>query len=308
MQVIIRKVGDTIRPSQLIPGVIKSQIEKMVFNFTAPQIKEHVFLHRKLGGSPVFCIVHWNAPDFLLLTVSQIEFLYPNSKIYVLDNGSQQPNINAIEKGLERFNNITFFVAPNWATRIGADRLLYSHTKGLQFLLNYATKQRDEIVVFLDQDCILSANIDDLFTKLSRNVILIGPRYGGRYNLVHASFMILQPKRINQFFGKFSFFHEHTNGPEPYHGLSFKAKGKILFLDSKLHNKIPSLSSYSIQGGTPFAWHACYSSRTVGLSAKTLVDGAYPVSYLQEVRKLSFEYMKQIHKETIDRGLTIGNK
>jgi hypothetical protein len=308
MQVIIRKVGDTIRPSRLIPRVIKSQIEKMVFNFTAPQIKEHVLLHRKLGGSPVFCIVHWNAPDFLLLTVSQIEFLYPNSKIYVLDNGSQQPNIDAIEKGLERFNNITLFVAPNWATRIGADRLLYSHTKGLQFLLNYAAKQRDEIVVFLDQDCMLSANIDDLFTKLGRNVILIGPRYGGRYNLVHASFMILQPKRINQFFGKFSFFHEHTNGPEPYHGLSFKAKGKILFLDSKSHNKIPSLSSYSIQGGTPFAWHACYSSRTVGLSAKTLVDGAYPVSYLQEVRKLSFEYMKQIHKETIDRGLTIGNK
>lgn len=309
MQVIIKKVSGTIRPARLIPRIYKNQIEKIVFNFTAPRIKEHVLLHGKLGGSPVFCIVHWNAPDFLLLNVSQIELLYPNSKIYVLDNGSQQANINAVEKGLKRFNNITLFAAspgyPNWAMRIGADRLLYSHTKGLQFLLNYAAEKRDEIAVFLDQDCVLSNNIDDLFAKLGRNVILIGAKYGRTNNLVHASFMILQPKRVNQLFGKFSFFHEHINSPEPYHGLSFKAKGKLLFLEFKPHDQIPAISSYFIQGKT-YAWHACYSSRTVGYSAKDYLDG-YPVSFLQKARKLAFEYMKQIHEETIDRRLTTGS-
>jgi hypothetical protein len=38
---------------------------------------------------PAFCIVHWNAPDFLLLNIKQLELIYPNKEIYVLDNGSQ---------------------------------------------------------------------------------------------------------------------------------------------------------------------------------------------------------------------------
>ena len=312
MQVILRKVGYsararvgyTIRQSQSISRILETPIEKMVFNFTTPRIKENVLFHSRFGGSPVFCIVHWNAPDFLLLNVSQIKFLYPDSKIYVLDNGSQQANTNAVKKGLERFNNITLFAAPNWTMRIGADRLLYSHTKGLQFLLNYAAEQQDEIAVFLDQDCVLSNNIDDLFTKLGRNVILIGTRYGRAHNLVHASFMILQPKRVNQLFGKFSFFHEHTTTHktrqqfcEPYHGLSVKAEGKLLFLDFKPHETIPGMSSYLFQGKT-YAWHACSSSVTVGYSAKDYVDGR-PVSFYRKTRKLAFEYINKSVKRQL---------
>jgi hypothetical protein len=321
MQVILRKVGYsargrvgyTIRRSHSISTILETPIEKMVFNFTAPRIKENVLLHSKLGGSPVFCIVHYNAPDFLLLNVNQIECLYPDSKIYVLDNGSQQANTNAVKKGLKRFNNITLFAAPNWAARIGVGRLLYSHTKGLQFLLNYAAEQRDEIAVFLDQDCILSNNIDDLFAKLGRNVILIGTRYGRTDNLVHASFMILQPKRINQLFGNFSFFHERTASPhktghqflEPYHGLSVKAEGKLLFLEFKPYDEIPWIASYSYQGKT-YAWHAGASSVTAGNSAKDSLDGRSDPFY-GIARNLAFEHMKRIHEETINRRLTTGN-
>jgi len=285
---------------RLVPRVVETQIDKMVFNFTAPRLKKQVLLHSKLDGSPVFCIVHYNAPDYLLLNISQIELLYPKSKIYVLDNGSQRVNIDAVVKGLKRYNNITLFAAstecPNWQTRIGADRFLYSHAKGLQFLLNYAVEQQDEIIVFLDQDCILSRNIDDLFAKFGKNVLLIGARLID--SLVHASFMILQPKRINKLFGKFSLFHEHTSSHEPYHGLCFKAKGKILFLEGKGHDEIPFLTSYSIQD-TIYAWHAWYSSR---LNPKMLSEGV-SVSWFQTVRKLAYEYMEQIHEETIHRRL-----
>jgi hypothetical protein len=282
----------------------------MVFNFTNSQIRRHILLRNNLGGNPAFCIVHWNAPDFLLLTVNQIEFLYPDCKIYVLDNGSQPINIEAVEKGLKKFSNITLFVAspikPNLTTRIGANRWLYNHTKGLQFLLNYAAEQQDDIAVFLDQDCILATRIDDLFAKLTRNVMLIGARDGRGTHLVHASFMILEPKRVNQHFGKYSIFHENTTSSEPYHGLSFKTKGKILFLECGQHNEIPLLTSYSHQN-TVYAWHAWYSSRTTGTPTKMLLDGL-SVSWLQIVNKQAFEYMKKVHEDTIDRSLSAKNE
>lgn len=294
------RINTALALDRLFPRIFKSQIEKMVFSFIAPRINEQVLLQGKLGVSPVFCVVHWNAPDYLLLNVSQIECLYPNSKIYILDNGSQQVNINAVVKGLKRFNNITLFAAslryPNWETRIGADHWLYSHAKGLQFLLNYAAEQKDDIAVFLDQDCLLSSNIDNLLAKLGKNVILIGVRDGDArgYDLVHASFMILQPERVNQLFGKFSFFREHTNLPEPYHGLSFKATGKVLFLEINPHDPLDEIpvSSYSIQGST-YAWHAWFSAHTR--------DGM-SVSWLRTRRKLAFEYLKQIHEKTIEGG------
>lgn len=302
MQGVIRKVGSTIKPSLFAPRILQSQIDKVVFNFTSPQIKKRIWLHGKFGCSPVFCIVHWNAPAFLMLNIDQLELLYPNSKIYVLDNGSQHANTEAVKKGLKRFNNVTLFVAPNWAKGIGANYLLFSHTKGLQFLLNYAAEQRDEIAVFLDQDCLLSNNIDDLFAKLGTNVILIGKRYGRANNLIHASFMILQPKRINQLFGEFSFFHDRRNFAnntrrqffEPYHGLSLKAKGKLLFLEQ--NDEIPGISSYIFQGKT-YAWHPWASSATVGYSAKDRLNGV-PVTLRQKGTKLAFEYMKQIHEKT----------
>lgn len=284
---------------RLVPRIVGTQIDKMIFDFTAPRIKKQVLLHSRFDGSPVFCVVHYNAPDYLLLNISQIVTLYPRSKIYVLDNGSQQANIDAVVEGLKRYNNITLFAAsteyPNWQTKIGADRLLYSHAKGLQFLLNYATEQHDAIVVFLDQDCILSRNIDDLFGKFGKNVLLIGARLID--DLVHASFMILQPKRINKLFGKFSLFHEHTSSPEPYQGICFKTKGKILFLEGKGHDQIPFLTSYSIQD-TIYAWHAWYSSR---INPKMLSEGV-SVSWFRTVRQLAYEYMKQIHEETNHRS------
>jgi hypothetical protein len=271
--------------------------------------KRQILLQNKFDSTIAFCIVHWNAPDFLLLTVSQIQLLYPNSKIYVLDNGSHQIHLASIKAGLKKFNNVTLFAllgCPKWAKKFGLDTLFewQSHTAGLQFLLNYSAKQSDEIAVFLDQDCILSTHIDCFFTKFSKDVLLIGARDRWRghacSNLIHPSFMILQPKRVRKLFGDSCFYDRRTElleiyARDPYHGLSFKALGRMLYLEVRMHSKIPLLTSY-VYNETVFAWHAWYSSRLIGLNSVSL-DG-YSVSWLQEVRKIEYDFMMQVHRNT----------
>jgi hypothetical protein len=299
MQRIVTRIGYIIQPSRFVPRFLKYFFETTVFTFIASRIIKNIVLNSELDGYPVFCIVHWNAPDFLLVNIKQIELLYPNSKIYVLDNGSNRANLEVIDEALKGFSNVTLFVAApkhcNWLSRIGVDRFLYTHTNGLQFLLNYAAQKGDKVVVFLDQDCVLYNKIDTLIDKLGNDILLIGPRYG-TLNLVHASFMALQPKVIKELFGNLSFFH-FTNSPEPYHGLSLKAMGKILYLETSRHAKISALSAYSNEDKV-VAWHAWYSSRTVGCSDDSYLDGV-PVIYLRKVREQAVEYMKQIHEEAL---------
>jgi hypothetical protein len=125
-------------------------------------------------------------------------------------------------------------------------------------------------------------------------------------DLIHPSFMILQPSRIHHLFGDLSLYDARTADSalydekathEPYHGLSFKASGRILFLDTKMHDEIPFLTSYMHQN-TTFAWHAWYSSRTTGLSPQATIDGL-PASWVIESWKHRYEFMKRIYENTV---------
>jgi len=299
----------------IVPEVVRVQIEIMVFNYVTKKIKKQVIIRGKTNNPLVFCIVHWNAPDYLLLNIRQIQLLYPQSNIYVLDNGSQSVNLDAAKRGLEKFNNITFFAAKlqngNLVARLISEGLFdsYTHAKALQFLLNYSAEQSDEIAVFLDQDCILSNNIDYLLAKFGKDVVLIGARdyivvphdYGPLrkqilrdYGMfVHASFMILQPQRVKRLLGNFSF--ETLNCfREPYHNISFRTQGKIFYLRTQMHETIPFLTRYMHQNIT-YAWHAWYSTyrNRPGHRSQSKLDG-YPISWLQEVQKLAFDYLSQI--------------
>lgn len=297
------------------PAPIRGYFSQRWFRKTLRDFKAKILLHGKFNSlGQAFCIVHWNAPDFLQLNVKQIEILHPESNIYVLDNGSEQSNLETVKKTLEQFDNATLI----WAKpRIPVSNT--NHTVALQFLLNYSALQSNNIAVFLDQDCILSNNIDCLTAKLNNNILLVGVRdyvvipkeYGPLKrgsllrkapHLVHASFMIMQPDRIRRLFGDCSLFQPPEIREwqyEEYHGISNKSRGRIVFLETKMHNEIPLLTSYS-HGRVTYAWHAWYSSRTTGLSDQSALD-ALPVSWLREVRKLAYEYMKQIHKEAIAR-------
>lgn len=300
---------------------IKGHLKGRLFKNFLQNIETEILLESSFNAPLVFSIVHWNAPDFLSLNVNQIQLLHPESKIYVLDNGSLKDNLNAVKKELAQFDNVTLIAVkserqtvinklfPRVTARL---RHWFTHTLALQFLLNYSSKQSDNITVFLDQDCILCNRIDRLVNMLDENTLLVGARdyvviprdFGplkqgklrNAHDFVHASFMILQPKRISQMFGDYSFFHPIVTR-EPYHGISIKAAGKILFLETKMHDTIPFLTSYSYKGVT-YAWHAWYSSRVAKLSTQELLDGL-PVSWLREVRRLAYEYMKKVHNDTL---------
>jgi hypothetical protein len=272
-----------------------------------------ILFQSRVNGSTAFCIVHWNAPDFLLLTVDQIELLYPNSKIYIFDNSSSQVHLATIKTKLTKFKNVTLFVLlspPKWAKKLHLDTLFgwQSHTAGLQFLMNYSAKQSDEIAIFIDQDCMISRPIDELFSKFSKDVILIGARqlYSPGHTisrLIHPSFMILQPLRIKKLFGDSVFYDSRTENAkafcDPFQGLSFKVleRGGMFYLEPRMHSTIPLLTSYEYDGIT-YAWHAWYSSRTIGLSNASSLDGLH-VSWLQNVRKTEYDFMVQVYKKTI---------
>jgi hypothetical protein len=304
-------------------------------------IIKQVLQRGKLESSIAFCIVHWNAPDFLFLNVSQLESLYPDCSILVLDNRSKKQDMESARKNLKQFNNVTFFSAalkPWSLVKIfGLDDLFlsYTHSKGLQFLLNYAAKKQIEIAVFLDQDCILNRKIDPLIQKIGDNIWVVGARdyvvipkdyeplrkvfwtkpeaFGDnlRYarNMIHASFMILKPVQIRQVFGDLSLIEEGSiiksyqracglpfAVVEPYYGISIRTAGRILFLETRMHDTIPLLTSYSNEG-IVYAWHAWFSSRTTGFLSHQMMDGL-PVRWLSEARKGELEFMQHVYEET----------
>jgi hypothetical protein len=255
--------------------------------------------------SPAFCIVHFNAPDFLILNIKQLNLIYPNNKIYVLDNGSQKLCLKELVTTLRKFKNVRLFSV--------SSKAISDHTLGLQFLLNYSAMQQDEFSVFLDQDCILCHNLNNLLLKFSsqKNKLIIGARDYRVPKMVHPSLMIVQPKKIVKLFGKNVFSphpraweepkdnegHLHWN--ERYYSISHIFRGHILFLKAKRINEISNLTSYSFEN-VIYAYHAWYSSRTNNLSIQDSLDGI-PVSLLLNSRKNSYEYMEQIHKSGITR-------
>ena len=291
-------------------NVFRSSINKQI----RKRKRWQILLQSKVDSRTAFCFVHWNAPDFLILSVNQLELLYPKSKIYVFDNSSAPIYLSSIKANLSKFNNVTLFVLlspPKWARKLYFDTLFewQSHTAGLQFLLNFSAKQSDEIAVFLDQDCIISKPIDEFFSKFSKDVILIGARQlyspGNTISrLIHPSFMILQPVRINKLFGDSVFYDRRTENAEafcdPFQGLSLKVldRGRMLYLEPQKHTNIPLLTSYNYNENV-YAWHAWYSSRTIGRNSKSSLDGLQ-VSWLQEVREIEFDFMMQVYRTTAD--------
>lgn len=303
LRAIMKRIPEPIK------GYLEERIFDLIFMRSLHNLKPKLILQgesrsRKLA----FCIVHWNAPEFLLLNVNQLEVLHPESNVYILDNGSEASNLDAIKKGLKRFKNVTLFSArPKYS----------SHTVGLQFLLNYSARQLDEVAVFLDQDCLLSNNIDDLTLNLNNDILLIGARdylvipkdYGplkkgnlrNQPNMVHPSFMMLKPKRIIQLFGNYPFFKKKIKNAswsfhvEVYHALSYRAQGHIMFLEMKMHDTIPLLTSY-LHHGAIYAWHAWGGSRMLAIHRSDL-----PVSWAHARLQLAYKFMKQVHEATVTR-------
>ena len=257
------------------------------------------------GRQMVFGIVHWNAPHFLLLNVSRLEFLYPESKIYIFDNASSETNLEIAINKLKGHPNVTLF-----SSKIDYSNTWACHIMGLQFLLNYAAQQSDSMVTFLDQDCILANRVEDLAELLSdKETLLVGVRdyveiphdYGPLKkgtlrnfpNVVHGSFMMMQPLVIRNLFGEQSFIDGRSF--EPYHGIAHKTAGKTLLLGTQMHVEIPLLTRYLYNGKT-YAWHSWYSSRIFGMKETEVLNGL-PVFWLKESLIKAYKFMEHLQTQ-----------
>jgi len=269
----------------------KGFVKERLFGKMLRNMKVEQLLTNRNGEDSrrAFCIVHWNAPRFLLLNVKRLELLHPESKIYVFDNASSEANLKAALSGLKGYENITLF----------SNKRDYSHTwachiMGLQFLLNYAAQRSDSIAVFLDQDCILVNRVDDLIDKLDgKETLLIGVRAYVGADVIHASFMMMQPVVIHGLFGDQSLMNGRAF--EPYQGIARKLAGKTLFLEMQKHPEIPLLTRYMYKGKT-YAWHSGYSSRIVGMKDTDILDG-FPVSWLKDSLKKAYAFMELLPAE-----------
>jgi len=290
--------------TNVLVNAAKGFAKELLFGRMLRNMKvEPLLVNKKGDGSRrVFCIVHWNAPHFLLLNVKQLELLHPESKVYVFDNASSEANLQAALNGLKDRENVTLFSSKRDYSNTWA-----CHIMGLQFLLNYAAQKADSVVTFLDQDCILANRVDDLAEHLDgKETLLVGVRdyvevphdYGPLRkgtlrnfpDVVHGSFMMMQPLVIRNLFGSQSFLDGRSF--EPYHGIARKTAGKILFLETQMHAEIPLLTRY-VHSGKTYAWHSWYSSRTFGMKDTEVLNGL-PVSWLKESLRNAYAFMEQL--------------
>lgn len=280
---------------------LKGFAKEMLFGRMLRNMQVTQVLTSRVESKLVFGIVHWNAPHFLTLNVKQLRRLHPESKIYVFDNASSSQNFEAVVKGLEGYENVTLFsnrkdYSQTWACQI----------MGLQFLLNYAEKQGDSVMAFLDQDCMLVNRVDDLASKLNGDTLLVGVRdyvekthdyellKKGLFRMypdaVHSSFMMMQPCVVNKLFGDESLFDGYLF--EAYHGLSKKAKGKIVFLETEMHPEIPMLTRY-FYGDKTYAWHSWFSSRVYGMKNDEVLN-FLPVAWIRNAVNQAYEFMLKL--------------
>ena len=290
--------------TNVLVNAAKGFAKERLFGRMLRNIKVEQLLANKKADSSrrAFCIVHWNAPHFLLLNVQRLELLHPESKIYIFDNASSEANLQATLNGLKGYENVTLFSSKRDYSNTWA-----CHIMGLQFLLNYAAQETDSMAVFLDQDCVLASRIDDLADQLDcKGVLLVGVRdyveiphqYGPLKKgtlrnfpkVVHGSLMMMQPLIIHNLFGEKSFLDGRSF--EPYHGIAHKTAGKILFLETQMHPEIPLLTRYLYEGKT-YAWHSWYSSRIFGMKDTEVLNGL-PAFWLKESLKKAFTFMEQL--------------
>jgi hypothetical protein len=237
-------------------------------------------LRRQTAGDLTFCIAHFNAPDFLAVTLHSIRRHYHDARIIVADASSVWAE---------------FCAAKSICSRYGAELhpLLNFHRH--TGLLNYMfRKVTTPLAIFLDQDCVLLESLDPLLQKVVEGVLLAGPRdemwithpngctkyptlRNGRLRnhpqFIHASLMVVNIGQVRRWIGRQPFRWEPAWGPHPlerYYGLTERVRRKaphaIMDLDSQ-HTGY-GMGTVYLYGGRPLAYHNWFSGQVFGQSGK----------------------------------------
>src|ERR1035441_8650082 len=114
------------------------------------------------SGSVTFCIAHFNAPDFLGVTLHAIRRHYHDARIIVADASSAWPEFCAAKS-----------ICSRYGTELHPLLDCHRHTGLLNYMFRKITTP---LAVFLDQDCVLLESLDPLLQKVVEGVLLAGPR------------------------------------------------------------------------------------------------------------------------------------
>ena len=253
------------------------------------------------GGQVTFCISHFNAPDFLAVTLHSIRRHYHDARIIVADASSVWPE---------------FCAAKSVCSRHGAELhpLLDCHRH--TGLLNYMFRKiTTPLAVFLDQDCVLLEPLDPLLQKTAEGILLAGPRDEmwithpnacTRYPImlndrlrvnpqfIHASLMVVNIGQMRRWIGRRPFCWEPVWGPHPlerYYGFTERVRRKapraILDLDSQ-HTSY-GVGTVYLHGGRPLAYHNWFSGQVYGQRGK--MEGVFDADWLRaEMKRFLDDY------------------
>ena len=170
-----------------------------------------VFQSEKLGrrtsrsSDYIFCIAHFNSPEFLDATLHAVRRFYLEARIVVADASSEWRQYLSAKS-----------VCPAASRRTDPLATRHRHTG----LLNYMFRQiRSRVAIYLDQDCVLLATLNPLVHQLDLRKVLMDPAtksdsriptfctrfpklagFSLRYRpeFVHASLMVMDAPRISR--------------------------------------------------------------------------------------------------------------
>ncbi len=257
---------------------------------------------RKPSGGPVtFCLAHFNAPDFLDVTLHAIRRHYHDARIIVADASSVWPEFCAAR-----------LVCSRYGAELHPLLNFHRHTGLLNYMFRKITTP---LAVFLDQDCVLLESLDPLLQKAAEGILLAGPRdemwitnpnacarytklRNGRLRInphfIHASLMVVNIGQARHWIGRRPFRWEPAWGPHPlerYYGFTERVRRKapqaILDLDSQ-HTGY-GMGTVYLHGGRPIAYHNWFSGQVFGQRGK--MEGVLDADWLRaEMKRFLDDY------------------
>jgi len=266
-------------------------------------------------GSVTFCFAHYNAPHFLEVSLDAVRRHYHNERIIVTDASSVWPE---------------FCTVKSVCSRYGAELhplLNYHRHTGL---LNYMfRKAATDIVVFLDQDCVLLNRLDVLLELAASGTTLIGPSdemclthqnlcsvypevanrcFRVAPEFIHASLMVVNAARVRAWSKHRPFRWRNEWGTHPlerYYGLTELVRrnqpGEIISLNS--YHTGYGLGTVYVHAGHPIAYHNWYSGQVYGQSGK--LDKVFDADWLRAESK---RFLNDYWNGKVDFGLTLESR
>jgi hypothetical protein len=265
------------------------------------------------SGSVTFCFAHFNATNFLEVSLDAVRQRYRDERIIVADASSVWSEFRAAKS-----------VCSQYGAELHPLLNFHRHTGLLNYMFRKATTP---VVVFLDQDCVLLDRLDALLEAVARGTTLIGPSDEMRLThqnlcsvypnvanrcfriapeFIHASLMVVNTPRVRAWAKHRPFHWRDEWGAHPlerYYGVTQLVRQNqpdaVMTLDSE-HTGYGLGQVYTFNG-SPIAYHQWYSGQVYGQSGK--LDGTFDADWLRAETK---RFLRDYWDNRVDFKLTQG--